>query len=125
MYDISYEELLTELIADTYITYSGARLADEEKARTAAKALMPYFVGIEYPDSEICRWDWIYFLFRWEEGGEVYAGHPYGANTPEELKAQLPEAMWASLNGTWVETEVRDTNFVRKHLRMYEGYPFP
>lgn len=126
LYDVSYEELLTELIGSLRDENNGAIVSGEEMAKGAAQALMPYFVGLRYPLEEISRWDWNSFLFRWTEGGTVVSGKPYeSSDIPKDLQAVLPRALWESLNGEWRVIESQGGSVIRKHLRMYEGYPFP
>ena len=133
--DVSYEDLLTELIADLKLNDDGTKIS-EEAARTAAKALMPYFVeidGVSITERQNF-WDWEDFCFLWREGGYVHSGRPhryYDENDPNnekipaELKDLLPYKLWRTLSETEDYPVHRDPYVLLKHLKMYEGYPFP
>lgn len=133
--DVSYEDLLTELIADLKLNDDGTKIS-EEAARTAAKALMPYFVEIDGVNITERQnfWDWEDFCFLWREGGYVHSGRPhryYDENDPDnekipaELKDLLPYKLWRTLSETEDYPVHRDPYVLLKHLKMYEGYPFP
>jgi hypothetical protein len=85
------------------------------------------------PTRNIDNWSWQDFLFRWTENGEVHSGGPYqsadpeeyGEKIPEELRAVMPELLLSTLEGGWRALYTEDRYLVWKHLRMYEGYPFP
>lgn len=125
LYNVSYEELLAELIANLRPEFGTAGIVDEEKAKTIAKAVMPYFVGVCRPLDSITMWSWDHFMFRWTEDGTVVSGSPFEGDAPSELKDLLPEELWDSLNGKRVTLKIKDAYVIEKHLRMYEGYPFP
>ncbi|MBO4652533.1 MAG: hypothetical protein J5649_04365 [Lachnospiraceae bacterium] len=131
--DVSYEDLLTELIGDLKLTGDGTKIS-EEAARTAAKALMPYFVGLDTVASRQNYWDWRDYLFLWKEGSYVHNGvpnryydtdDPNNENIPAELKDLLPQKLWRTLSETDIWLEHSDPYVLLKHLKMYEGYPFP
>ena len=133
--DVSYEELLAELIADLSTEYSGTTISEDD-ARTAAKALMPYFVELE--DNSIVErqdyWSWDDYLFLWKEGSYVHSGPPNHytvakdpvlEGVPEEFEDLLPQILRSSLSnaGDWLKHS--DPYILLKHLKMYKGYPFP
>ena len=131
--DVSYEDLLTDLIGDLKLTGDGTKIS-EEAARTAAKALMPYFVGLDTVARRQDYWDWRDFLFLWQEGSYVHNGVPYrysdetdpnNEKIPAELKDLLPYKLWITLSETGKDPEHRDPYVLLRHLKMYEGYPFP
>ena len=133
--DVSYEELLAELIADLSTEYRGTTISEED-ARKAAKALMPYFVELE--DNSIVErqdyWSWDDYLFLWKEGSYVHSGPPNHytvakdpvlEGVPEEFKDLLPQVLRGSLTNAGDCLKHSDPYILLKHLKMFEGYPFP
>lgn len=130
LFDVSYEDLLTELIGSLRLWNQAGIVADEESARKVAKALMPYFVGVYDVTRTSLDWDWSNYEFRWKEGGQVWRGRPYMYGEDKEvyeavfreLKDSLPTVLWESLTGAEYHSfSFADRCLVQKHLLMYKG----
>ena len=123
LFDVSYEELLTELFANL-------RRSDRSEAMTgaqaaeAAKLLAPYIIspGQEHEPSD--EWSWDLLTFPW---WMIYSGEESEVNFPKDLRDHFPEALWNNLLQDWDTHEdlfLKDPYLYSRHLRMYEGYSF-
>ena len=118
MFDIPFEEVLADLIASMR-SAEGEYIATGEDAVKAAKALRPYVV--EVTETDLHQW-----LFRWETGGQLRRGCPFGkeSETLTDLKEMLPDELWKMLTDPDYKVDVSDPFVILKHMKMYEGCPF-
>ena len=121
VFDVSYEELLTEMLGSL-------RRADGSDAMTAtqaaetAKLLAVYIINPETGQTPDGKWSWDQLTFPWRmlysEDVETF---------PQDVRDQLPEALWNNLlHNVHLHEDLfyADPYLYAKHMRMYEGYPF-
>ena len=117
LFDVSYEELLTEL-------FGKVETMTPENSAAAAKALAPYVVGLwdSVSWSGSISFDDITYTFG--RRGEI--DHDAVAPLIEELSKYLPLDLineFRNMTAGKRSTEVFDAKVFIRHLRMLEGYP--
>ena len=126
LFDVSCEELLTELFGELRDP-SGSIALTAEEAKSAAELIAPYISHITLRREEE-SWVWAQFCFTWVTGSPIsgHLGHRTMEEFPQELKEQLPEVILTDLDTyQWDHLTMSDPLAILRHLKMYEGYPLP
>ncbi len=125
IYDVSPEELLTELLADL-CTEDGKKAMTPEEAGEAAKALSQYVMEYDWDEGVQTCWDWGLIDFPW---GSVYniSASKVDRMLPKDVLDHIPEILLKNLISDYdvhVYLYPSDPYLYMKHLLMYEGYTF-
>ena len=125
IYDVSPEELLTELLADL-CTEDGKKAMTPEEAGEAAKALSQYVMEYDWDEGVQTCWDWGLIDFPW---GSVYniMASKVDRMLPKDVLDHIPEILLKNLISDYdvhVYLYPSDPYLYMKHLLMYEGYTF-
>ncbi len=122
LFDVSYEELLTEVFRG--LRQHGAPAMPEEEAKKAAKVLAPYVVDVTMPETGMTVWFWNEFKFQWG-GGRMY--DVPGGELPQDVVDGLPKVLLRDWEFYQYDDrlEQSDPAVILRHLKMYAGFSFP
>lgn len=122
LFDVSYEELLEEILAGLR-TENGMNVLTAGEAKETAAFLAGYIKYPTPPRRDIStEWDWEEFEFSFD----TYVYSTWG-RLPEEVIQGLPKALLNSVYqdlGVHIDFTEADPLVYERHMRIYDGYSF-